>query len=76
MKRVRKVLLALTGRYLNEAEAHKIRNQVIKMNPKVYAVMPNWPWIEVRYVTDTNAEQLLEALRGLPGVQVRTLECA
>jgi hypothetical protein len=74
MKRIRKLLLELTGRRLTEVEADMIRGQVVAMNPKLHAVLADWPWVEIRGTNEQAEARLLKVLGELPGVRVRILE--
>jgi hypothetical protein len=58
------VLLQLFKPYLTPIEADEIRSEIAALNPKVHLVMPDWPWLEVRGVTEKRAAALLESLRG------------
>jgi hypothetical protein len=65
MKGKRDVKLKFTGRALTPAEADLIRTKVIEMRPRMHLVKADWPWIEVRGLPETKANQLTEALSAL-----------
>lgn len=57
------ILLQLFRPYLTPIEADEIRAEIVALNPKVHLVMADWPWLEVRGLTEKRAAALLERLR-------------
>jgi hypothetical protein len=60
-----RVLIELTGRYLNDAEADAIRLMVAAMKPKLHLILPRWRWLEVRGLGEAKAARLVERLQAL-----------
>ena len=58
-----KLLLQLYSPYLNPIEADEIRAEIVAMKPKVHLVMAGWPWLEVRGLTEEDAERVFQSLR-------------
>jgi hypothetical protein len=58
-----KILITLTPRTLTEAEAGESRNFVTTLRPKVHLVLPDWPWLEARGLSESAATQLVEHVR-------------
>lgn len=54
------ILLQLFRPYLTLIEADEIRSEVAALNPRVHLVMADWPWLEVRGLTELRAKTLLE----------------
>lgn len=67
------VLLQLFKPYLTPFEAEEIRNEAKTFKPKVHLVMANWPWLEIRGITDLRAKALIEGLR-VRGVRFHVVE--
>lgn len=61
------ILLQLFRPYLTPMEADEVRAEIIALNPSLHLVMANWPWLEVRGLTELRAKALVERLteRGL-----------
>jgi hypothetical protein len=57
------VLLQLFKPYLTPMEAEEVRAEVVACKPKLHLVMADWPWLEVRGVTELRAKALIEGLR-------------
>lgn len=57
------ILLQLFKPYLSPMEADEIRAEIVLLNPKVHLVMADWPWLEVRGLTEKRAAALVERLR-------------
>jgi hypothetical protein len=55
--------LQLYKPYLNQMEADEIRAEIIALNPRLHLVMPDWPWLEVRGISEKQAEGIMESLR-------------
>lgn len=68
-----KLLLQLYRPYLSPAQADEIRAEVVALNPRLHLVMTNWPWIEVRGLTEKRGAAFLEMLKGR-GVRFREIE--
>ena len=56
------ILLQLFRPYLTPIEADEIRAEIVTLNPKIHLVMEDWPWLEVRGLTELRAKALLESL--------------
>ena len=54
--------LQLFKPYLTPIEAEEIRAEVVALKPKVHLVMADWPWLEVRGLTELRGKALLEGL--------------
>jgi hypothetical protein len=59
------------GRLLSEGEADEVRALASSFKPKMHLVMPDWRWLECRGLGESNAAQLVDALRALPGVRFK-----
>jgi hypothetical protein len=55
--------LQLYKPYLSPMEADEIRAEIIALNPRLHLVMADWPWLEVRGISEKDAEQIMESLR-------------
>lgn len=63
--------IKFTNRTLTPDEADSIRELAASLKPKVYLVLPLWPWLTVRSIEAAKAEKLIEALRALPNLKFR-----
>jgi hypothetical protein len=68
-----KLLLELKRPYLTPIEADEIRAEGMLLRPKLCFVMADWPWLELRGLTEKRAEEFLEKLEAR-GVRFRVLE--
>lgn len=68
-----KLLLQLFRPYLTPIEADEIREEAKKISPRFYFVMADWPWLELRWVTELRVEKFLKGLE-VRGVKFRVLE--
>lgn len=57
-------MLQLFRPYLTPMEADEIRAEIVALNPRVHLVLSDWPWLEVRGLTELRAKALLEGLKG------------
>lgn len=58
---------------LTPIEADEIRAEGFALKPKICFVMTDWPWIELRGLTEKRAGEFLEKLRARD-VKFRVLE--
>lgn len=68
-----KLLLQLFKPYLTPIEADEIREEAKAMKAKLYFVMANWPWLELRGLTEKQATEFMERLKARD-VKFRVLE--
>lgn len=59
------ILITLHSRLLTEDEADELRAFVAGQRPKVHLIMANWPWLEVRGISEQVAQQIVERVRAL-----------
>jgi len=66
------ILLQLFKPYLTPFEAEEIRAEVVELRPRMYLILADWPWLEVRGLTELRAKALVERLkeRGVKFVQI------
>ena len=57
------LLLQLFKPYLTPFEAEEIRAEVKELRPRMYLILEDWPWLEVRGLTELRAKALVEALK-------------
>jgi hypothetical protein len=57
------LLLQIYKPYLTPMEAEEVRAEIVALNPRLHLVMPGWPWLEVRGISETDAERIMESLR-------------
>jgi len=57
------ILLQLFKPYLTPMEADEIRTEGMALNPQICLVMADWPWIELRGLTEKRREKFLEKLK-------------
>ena len=57
-----KLLLQLYKPYLTPIEADDIRAEGFALNPQICFVMADWPWIELRGLTEKQAAAFLAGL--------------
>jgi len=67
------VLLQLFKPYLTPMEAEEVRAEVVALNPRVHLVMADWPWLEVRGITELRGKALIEGLK-VRGVKFHLIE--
>jgi len=67
------ILLQLSRPYLTPIEADELRAEIVALNPKVHLVLADWPWLEVRGITEKGIGELLEKLK-MRDVKFRVLE--
>lgn len=67
------ILLQLFKPYLTPMEADEIRTEIYALNPRINFVMADWPWLEVRGITDKRAAALLDGLKAR-GVRFHVIE--
>lgn len=68
-----KILLQLFKPYLTPMEADEIREEAKHVSPRFYFVMADWPWLELRWITEKTAGEFLKWLEQR-GVKFRVLE--
>jgi hypothetical protein len=68
-----KLLLQLYRPYLTVAQADEIRAEAMALKASLYFVMADWPWIEVRGLTEKRGAAFLEMLKAR-GVKFREIE--
>jgi hypothetical protein len=68
-----KLLLQLYKPYLLPIEADEIREEGKHLGAKMYFVMADWPWIEIRGLTEKNVDEFLQKLKARD-VKFRVLE--
>lgn len=66
------LLLQLYSPYLSPLEADEIRAEIVALNPRLHLVMADWPWLEVRGVSEKDAAAIMESLTAR-GVKFRVL---
>ena len=54
-------MLQLFKPYLTPMEADEIRAEVAALNPRVHLVLADWPWLEVRGLTEKRAAALVQS---------------
>jgi hypothetical protein len=67
------LLLQLYKPYLTPIDADEIRAEGFALKPKICFVMADWPWIELRGITEKQVGEFLEGLEKR-GVKYRMLE--
>lgn len=68
-----KLLLQLYSPYLTPIEADEIRAEGLALKPQICLVMADWPWIELRGLTEKQTSAFLEMLRAR-GVRFKELK--
>lgn len=68
-----KLLLQLFKPYLTPLEADEIRAEGLALKPQICLVMADWPWIELRGLTEKQTAVFLEGLKAR-GVKFKELK--
>jgi len=58
------LLLQLFKPYLTPFEAEEIRAEVKELRPRMYLILEDWPWLEVRGLTALRSAAFVEWLKG------------